>query len=61
MYYSVPQSEINKTSRGKLKPSCESLINSGNSQKYIGKMILFNEGIKVFEDYEFIPQNKRNS
>ena len=33
IYYSVPQSEINKTSRGKLKPSCESLINSGNSQK----------------------------
>ena len=60
IYYSVPQSEINRASGGKLKPSCESLINSGNSQKYIGKKILFDEGIKVFEDYEFIPQNKRN-
>ena len=38
------QSEINKTSGGKLKPSYESLINSGESQKNIvGKV--FNSNI----------------
>lgn len=59
IFYSVPQSEINKTSGGKLKPSCESLINSGESQKNIVGRVLINEGLKVFEDFEFIPQDKR--
>ncbi len=59
IFYSVPQSEINKASGGKLKPSCESLINSGESQKNIVGRVLINEGLKVFEDFEFIPQDKR--
>lgn len=59
IFYSVPQSEINKTSGGKLKPSCESLINSGESQKNIVGRVLLNEGIKIFENFEFIPQDKR--
>ena len=59
IFYSVPQSEINKTSGGKLKPSCESLINSGESQKNIVGNVLLNEGLKIFNDFEFIPQDRR--
>lgn len=58
IYYSVPQSEINKASGGKIKPSCESLINTGSSQKHIVGNILLNEGLKVFNDFEFISQDK---
>jgi hypothetical protein len=59
IYYSVPQSVINKTSGGKLKPSCESLINCGFSQKEIIGNILFEEGIKVFDCFDFTPQDER--
>ena len=59
IFYSVPQSEINRTSGGKLKPSCESLINSGESQKNIVGRVLLNEGLKIFQNFEFIPQDKR--
>lgn len=60
IYYSVPQSEINKASGGKVKPSCESLINSGYSQKEIHGNILLEEGLKVFEKFEFTPQDTLN-
>ena len=59
IYYSVPQEAINKASGGKLKPSCDSLINSGSSKKEIYGNILLEEGLKVFEDYEFTPQDER--
>ena len=60
IYYSVPQETINKTSGGKLKPSCDSLINCGSSKKEICGGILLGEGLEVFDNYEFIPQDKRN-
>ncbi len=60
IFYSVPQSEINKISGGKLKPSCESLINSGASQRLIVGKILLEEGLKVFEGFQFTPQDKLN-
>lgn len=41
VYYSVPQSIINKKSGGKLKPSCENLINSRFSQKEIVDVIFY--------------------
>lgn len=59
IYYSVPQSEINKKSGGRSKPSCESLINTGFDQKYIVGNILLDEGLKVFDDFQFTPQNER--
>lgn len=59
IYYSVPQTELNKISGGKQKPSCESLINTGLSQKHIVGNILLNEGIKVYDDFKFIPQDAR--
>ena len=59
IYYSVPQSEINKASGGKIKPSCESLINTGTTQKHIVGNVLIKEGLKVFENFEFIPQDAR--
>ena len=60
IFYSVPQSEINRISGGRPKPSCESLINSGTSQKLIVGKILLDEGLKVFEGYRFTPQDQRS-
>lgn len=59
IYYSVPQEELNKISGGKKKPSCESLINSGFSQKHIVGNILLNEGLKVYDDFKFTSQDER--
>lgn len=61
IYYSVPQSEINKVSGGKVKPSCESLINTGGNQKHIVGNILLKEGLEVFNDFEFILQDEEKS
>ena len=58
IYYSVPQEFIN-TSGGKLKPSCDSLINCGSSKKEICGGILLEEGLKVFDNYEFTTQDER--
>ena len=41
-YYSVSQKELNKIIGGEQKPSCESLINSGFSQKHIVGNVLLN-------------------
>ena len=59
IYYSVPQQELNRISGGKQKPSCESLINSGFSQKHIVGNILLDEGLKVYDDFQFTPQDER--
>ncbi len=58
IFYSVPQSEINRISGGKEKPSCESLINSGASQKLIVGKVLLDEGLKVFDGFRFTPQDR---
>lgn len=59
IYYSVPQELLNEISGGKKKPSCEGLINSGFSQKNIVGNILLDEGLKVFDNFEFTPQDLR--
>ena len=61
IFYSVPQSEINRISGGRSKPSCESLINSGTSQKLIVGKILLDEGLKVFDGFRFTPQDQRSN
>jgi len=61
IYYSVPQKELNKISGGKQKPSCESLINSGFNQKHIVGNILLDEGLKVYDNFNFTPQDERKS
>ena len=60
IFYSVPQCEINRISGGRAKPSCESLINSGASQKLIVGKILLKEGLRVFEGFRFVPQDMPN-
>lgn len=59
IYYSVPQSFINKTSCGKLKPSCKSLINCGHIEREVVGNILIEEGLKAFDNFEFTPQDTR--
>ena len=61
VYYSVPQEVINKTSGGNRKPSCDSLINCGSSKKEIYGNILLEEGLKVFENYEFNSQDEKKT
>lgn len=60
IYYSVPQSELNKISGGKQKPTCESIVNTGFSKKHVVGNILLDEGMKVFLNFDFIPQDRRN-
>lgn len=60
IYYSVPQSELNKISGGKQKPTCESIVNTGFSKKNVVGNILLEEGMKVFLNFDFMPQDKRN-
>lgn len=57
VYFSVSQEYINKISGGKPKPTCESMINTGNKNIKIQGGILFDEGFKVFNGYSFIPQD----
>ena len=47
IYYSVSQERINEISGGKKKPSCESLINTGNNKKNIVGNILLDEGLNI--------------
>ncbi len=61
IYYSVPQEKLNEISGGKKKPSCDSLINTGHSKRNIVANVLLEEGLKVFEGYEFTPQDMRKS
>lgn len=61
IYFSVPQEILNKISGGKKKPSCESIINTGFSKKNIIGNILLDEGLKVFDDFEFTPQDERKN
>lgn len=51
--YSVPQYYIQKTSGGKIQPSCNSLLNSGMNNIEIIGGVLLNEGLKVFKDFNF--------
>lgn len=60
IYYSVPQKVINKKSGGKIKPSCESLINCGMNKKEIVGNVLLEEGLKVFDNFEFVSQDRGN-
>lgn len=55
VFYSVSQADINRISGGRPKPSCESLINTGAGQIHIEGGILYDEGIQVFSQYQFIP------
>ena len=59
IYYSVPQEKLNEISGGKKKPSCDSLINTGHSQRNIVGNILLEEGLKVFKNFNFTPQDER--
>lgn len=59
IYYSVPQAYINQASGGRPKPSCESLINSGTSQKRIVGGILLEEGLAILNGFAFLPQDRR--
>jgi len=58
--FSVPQELLQKHSKGKIKPSCESMINTGSKKIDIIGSILVGEGLKVFEEYPLIPKLERH-
>jgi tRNA(Arg) A34 adenosine deaminase TadA len=59
IYFSVPQSELNKKSGGKQKPTCESIVNTGFSQKNVIGNILLEDGLKLINEFNFTPQDIR--
>ena len=58
--FSIPQSYIQKISGGKLKPSCNSIVNTGSTIIEIISEYMFEEGKEIFKDYSFKPKEKRN-
>lgn len=51
--YSVPQTELQRLSGGMPKPSCVGSINIGNRNVEIVGPLLLDEGLKVFENFNF--------
>jgi len=56
--FSVPQSYLQEISGGRPKPSCESILNSGYIQIQIIGNVLFEEGKKIFEQFQFTPKDR---
>ena len=58
--FSVPQTALQKVSKGKTKPSCESLINIGNKKIEIIGPVLIEEGLKVIQAFPFLSKKERH-
>ncbi len=54
--YSVPQSFIQGISGGRVKPSCENVVNSGKRRIGVIGNVLYEDGIKVFDNFTFKPK-----
>jgi len=57
--FSVSQSMLQQMSGGRTKPSCESIINTGQKKIEVIGPFISEEGLKVFDGYTFIPKNIR--
>ncbi|MEM7102737.1 MAG: nucleoside deaminase [Bacteroidota bacterium] len=58
--FGVSQSSLQKVSKGKQKPSCEELINIGNSKIEIVGPLLSKEGLAVLKKYPFKSKKERH-
>lgn len=60
LVFSVSQKTLQQFSKGKLKPSCDSLINTGGGKVEIIGPLLEEEGIQVFQDFPFLSKKERH-
>jgi tRNA(Arg) A34 adenosine deaminase TadA len=58
--FSVPQAMLQQQTGGMPKPSCEAIIQSGRRQAEILGPLLLEEGLRVFEDFVFVPKVERH-
>ena len=59
--FSVPQQRLNGVSHGKIKPSCDSIVNIEKSKVEVVGPILEDEGFQVFIDFPLIPKQERHN
>lgn len=57
--FSVSQERLQQISGGKVKPSCESIINTGQKKIEIIGPLIQDEGLEVFDGYKFISKSER--
>lgn len=58
--FSVSQAMLQTRSGGRPKPSCAGIINSGSRQVEIVGPLLAEEGLAVFDGYDFVPKEARH-
>jgi len=58
--FSTPQYFLQTISGGKPKPSCESIVNTGNCKMKVIPEYMFEEGKEVFRDYSFKPKDRKS-
>jgi tRNA(Arg) A34 adenosine deaminase TadA len=58
--YSVPHEMVQNQSKGRLKPGCREIINSGNRTTEIVGPLLVEEGWVPFEGYTFVSKRARH-
>ncbi len=56
--YSVSQKYIQEISGGKVKPTCNEIVNTGNRKIEIIENYMAEEGKRVFVNFKFIPKDK---
>ncbi len=59
--FSVSQQRLNGASKGKRKPSCDSIVNVGKSKVEVVGPILEEEGFQVFIDFPLVPKIERHN
>ncbi|MBU3143811.1 nucleoside deaminase [Clostridium sp. CF012] len=57
--FSVSQSMLQQMSGGRTKPSCDSILNTGQKKIEVIGPFISDEGLKVFDGYTFISKNDR--
>jgi tRNA(adenine34) deaminase len=58
--YSVSQAMLQGESGGRLKPSCEPIVNMGSTRVEVIGPLLPDEGLAVFKDYAWTPKIERH-
>jgi len=57
--FGISQKYIQEISGGKAKPTCNEIVNTGNKKIIIIENFLFEEGKHVFDNFTFVPKDKR--
>jgi len=56
--FAISQSQIQKISGGKAKPTCDSIVNTGNTRIEVIEGFMTEEALQVFRDYSFVPKDQ---